>query len=54
MTFTPDALWTLVNLVNMEHELAAITGRKIDLIAKQAIQTSHNWLRRDEILKWSY
>jgi predicted nucleotidyltransferase len=50
VSFTPNAPWTLLDLVNMEHELADLTGRDIDLVEKQAIEGSHNWLRRDEIL----
>ncbi|MEO0406057.1 MAG: nucleotidyltransferase family protein [Cyanobacteria bacterium P01_A01_bin.135] len=50
VTFTPDAPWTLLDLINMEYELADLTGRDIDLIEKQAIEKSDNWLRRDEIL----
>ena len=50
VTFTPDAPWSLLDLVNMEYELADLAGRDIDLIEKQAIEKSDNWLRRDEIL----
>jgi hypothetical protein len=48
--FAPNAPWTLMDLVNMEYELADLTGRAVDLIEKQAIENSDNWLRRDEIL----
>ncbi|NEQ44670.1 MAG: nucleotidyltransferase family protein [Leptolyngbya sp. SIOISBB] len=50
VTFAPDAPWTLLDLVNMEYELTDLTGRDIDLVEKQAIASSDNWLRRDEIL----
>jgi predicted nucleotidyltransferase len=50
VSFAPNAPWTLLDLVNMERELADLTGRDIDLVEKQAIEGSHNWLRRDEIL----
>lgn len=50
VSFAPDTPWTLLDLVNMEHELADLTGRNIDLIEKQAIENSNNWLRRNEIL----
>ncbi|MEO0488639.1 MAG: nucleotidyltransferase family protein [Cyanobacteria bacterium P01_A01_bin.123] len=50
VTFTPDAPWTLLDLVNMEYELTDLTGRDIDLLERQAIESSDNWLRRDEIL----
>jgi predicted nucleotidyltransferase len=50
VSFTPTAPWTLLDLVNIERELTDLTGRDIDLVEKQAIEDSHNWLRRDEIL----
>jgi len=50
VTFAPNAPWSLLDLVNMEYELADLTGRDIDLLEKQAIEKSDNWLRRDEIL----
>lgn len=50
VSFSPDAPWSLLDLVNMEYELADLTGRDIDLVEKRAIENSANWLRRDEIL----
>jgi predicted nucleotidyltransferase len=50
VTFAPDAPWSLLDLVNIEYELADLTGRDIDLIEKRAVEQSDNWLRRDEIL----
>jgi predicted nucleotidyltransferase len=34
----------------MEQELSALLGRKIDLFSKRAVEQSHNWMRRQEIL----
>jgi predicted nucleotidyltransferase len=48
--FAPDAPWTLIDLVNMEYELADITGRDIDLIEKRAIEKSPNPIRKAEVL----
>ncbi|MBC6480789.1 MAG: nucleotidyltransferase family protein [Hormoscilla sp. GM7CHS1pb] len=50
VSFAPDENWSLFDLVDMERELAAIVGRKVDLIEKVAIERSHNKLRRKEIL----
>ena len=50
VSFAPDENWSLFDLVDMERELAAIVGRKVDLIEKVAIERSHNLLRRQEIL----
>ncbi|NER33332.1 MAG: nucleotidyltransferase family protein [Oscillatoria sp. SIO1A7] len=51
VSFQPSARTTLLDLVEMERELAAIVGRKVDLISKRGIQRSHNWIRRQEILE---
>ena len=48
--FTPNAPWTILDLVNMEHELADLTGRNIDLIEKRVIENSPNPIRKAEIL----
>jgi predicted nucleotidyltransferase len=48
--FHPDAHPTFSTLDQMEAELAAIFQRDIDLITRQGIETSRNYLRRQEIL----
>jgi len=50
VTFAPNAPWTLIDLVNMEYELADLTGRDIDLIEKRVIEKSANPIRKAEIL----
>ena len=50
VTFTPDAPWSLLDLVNMEYELADLTGRDIDLIERRVIENSPNPIRKAEIL----
>lgn len=50
VSFTPDAPWTLLDLVTMQYELEDIMKRNVDLIEKQVIETSDNWIRRNEIL----
>lgn len=49
-TFAPEADWGLLDQVRMEQELAELLHRKIDLFSKQAVEQSHNWIRRREIL----
>jgi len=34
----------------MQDELAALFGHEVDLVNKAAIQESHNWIRRRNIL----
>jgi predicted nucleotidyltransferase len=50
-TFSPDAPWSLLDLVNMEYELADLTGRDVDLIEKRVIEKSPNPIRKAEILQ---
>jgi predicted nucleotidyltransferase len=48
--FAPDARWSLFDETPMEEELAAIIGRKVDLVSRRAVERSHNWIRRRAIL----
>lgn len=50
VTFAPNAPWNLLDLVMMQQELETIVGREVDLIEKQVIEQSHNWIRREGIL----
>ena len=34
----------------MQQELADLSGRKIEFFSKRAVEQSHNWIRRREIL----
>lgn len=48
--FSPDARKGLSEWMAMQDELAALFGRKVDLVNKAAIQESHNWIRKRNIL----
>ncbi|MEM9244628.1 MAG: nucleotidyltransferase family protein [Cyanobacteria bacterium P01_F01_bin.153] len=48
--FHPDANPTFSTLDKMEAELKTIFHRDIDLVTRQGIETSRNYLRRNEIL----
>lgn len=50
VTFEPDARPSLFDLVTMQDELAVIFGRNVDLIEREAVAQSHNWIRRQAIL----
>jgi predicted nucleotidyltransferase len=50
-TFAPDARWSLFDETPMEQDLAAIVGRRIDLVSRRAVERSHNWIRRTAILE---
>jgi uncharacterized protein len=48
--FSPDAHPTFTTLEQMEEDLQQIFHRDIDLITRQGIETTRNYLRRQEIL----
>jgi predicted nucleotidyltransferase len=51
VSFSPDAHWTLFGLVTMQEELSEIFGRKVDLVEREAIVQSPNYIRRRSILR---
>ena len=48
--FQPGARRSLFDLVDMEDELNKLFGRKVDLVTRNAIENSRNYLRRSMIL----
>jgi len=50
VAFAPDADWGLLDHLRMEHELAELLGRPVDLLTRRAVERSHNPLRRQDIL----
>lgn len=50
VAFHPEAHPTFNTLDQMETELKTIFDRNIDLITRQGIETSRNYLRRHDIL----
>ena len=50
VAFAPDAKANLFDLVEMQDELKAIFKRKVDLVEKQAIVDSPNYIHRKSIL----
>jgi len=49
-TFANGVGWTLFDLVTMDQDLEAIVGRPVDLVDRETIERSENWIRRREIL----
>ena len=49
--FGPDAEHTLMDLDDMEQELGAMLGRKVDLVSWTAVERSENPHRRKAILE---
>jgi hypothetical protein len=50
VTFTPDAGSSGRDLVTIQEELAALFGRKVDLVKHAAVEHSENWIRCRHIL----
>ena len=50
VTFSPDAKVSLFDLVEMKAELETLFKREVDLVEKQAILDSPNYIRRKSIL----
>jgi uncharacterized protein len=48
--FAPDTGHTLFDLAEMEEELAGILGRRVDLVEREGVEQSENYLRRRSIL----
>ena len=51
VSFAEDAHHSLFDLAAMEEELASILGRKVDLVEREAIEQSENYIRRRHILQ---
>jgi len=47
VSFEPDSTWDLLDLVDMRDELAALFGRKVDLVEEEGLR---NPFRRSSIL----
>jgi uncharacterized protein len=50
VTFAPESRTSLVDFVTMEWELEDMLDRKVDLLTRQSVIDSPNWIRRKEIL----
>lgn len=49
-TLAPDARWGW-EFCDATDELAALVGRKVDLVSRDAVERSRNWIRRRAILQ---
>lgn len=50
VSYQPTAKRGLFEKITMKEELEILLNRKVDLVSKQAINQSRNWLRRKNIL----
>lgn len=51
VSFAPEAAWGLLDHLQMETELSALLGRKVELVSRRAVEHSPNWIRRRAILE---
>ena len=51
VTFAPNTHVSLFDLVDMEDELKNVFGREVDLVEKESILRSENYIRRKNILE---
>ncbi len=49
-TFMPDAHWSAIDHLRMEHELEGLIGRPVDIVTREALDEDPNVLRRERIL----
>ena len=47
----PEARHTLLDMVRMQEDLQQLLGRKVDLVEREAVEQSRNYIRRRAILQ---
>jgi len=50
VSFEQDAAWSLVDLVRMEEELETLLKHDVDIVERQSVEKSTNYIRRKHIL----
>ena len=50
VSFAPEARIGLGELYDMEQDLKSIFGRDVDLVTRQSVEETRNWIRRNHIL----
>lgn len=48
--YDPEAHWSIFDHIGIETKLASLVGRNVDLVIKEGIEKSDNWIRRRNIL----
>jgi len=49
--FAPDTRMSLLDLLRAQNELTDMLGRPVDLVLREDIERSENWIRRKDILE---
>ena len=50
VSFDPGAAWSLIDHERMRLELVDIMGGNVDLVSREGVERSANWIRRQSIL----
>lgn len=50
VTFSPEARWSLFDVVEMRDELKRMFGREVDFVSRSGFEMSRHCLRREAIL----
>ena len=50
VTFAPNTRYTFAEIMQMEEELSALLGRRIDLGTRRSVEEDPNYIRRNAIL----
>jgi uncharacterized protein len=53
VSFAEKAKITFFDLDTIESQLSKLFNRPVDIVTKQAIEQSHNWIRKNNILNHS-
>jgi hypothetical protein len=48
--FSPDYPISLLGMIRLENEIKQLLNRDVDLVSKNSIESSKNWIRRQNIL----
>lgn len=51
VTFEKNAKIGLFECIDLQSELATLLGREVDLVSRDGVERSANWIRRREILR---
>lgn len=51
VTFADEARWGLIDFMRLNQQLETEFKRSVDLVTKQSIEKSKNWLRKREIFQ---
>lgn len=51
VSFAEDAKITFFDLDYLEQKLSELFNRPVDIVTKRAIEQSHNWIRKKNILE---